>query len=173
MQEKAVDFLNENAFNTPQWLLNEDILDRIEASGAIERVQKLQTRAIDYLLDVDRITRMAENAQRNGNKAYTPLAMLNEVKRGVYSELYSGKAVDAYRRNLQRSFIDAASKVIEKATSEDSDKLLKSDVVALMRGEMQGLKSDLNNRKSLSGDALTRYHYEDLIARIDIAFDVD
>ncbi len=84
-----------------------------------------------------------------------------------------GKTVDAYRRNLQRSYVDAAAEVINKARTEKGEALLKSDIVALMRGELQRLKSDLNNRKSRSGDALTTYHYDDLIARIDNAFDRD
>ncbi|HEA29989.1 MAG TPA: DUF5117 domain-containing protein [Leeuwenhoekiella sp.] len=173
MQQKAIEFLNQNAFTTPTWLLDDEILDRIEAAGAIERVQKLQTRAINYLLDADRITRMSENEQRNGSSAYTPLNMLKDVRQGVYSELYAGKVVDAYRRNLQRSYIDAAAEIIKKAKTDDGDELLKSDVVALMRGELQRLKSDLNSRKSRSGNALTRYHYEDLTARINTAFDIE
>ncbi|WP_031426626.1 zinc-dependent metalloprotease [Flavimarina sp. Hel_I_48] len=173
MQQKAIAFLNENAFTTPEWLLDENILNRIEADGAIERVQNLQTRAMNYLLDADRISRMSENEQRNGNSAYAPLSMLDDVRKGVYSELYSGKPVDAYRRNLQRSYIDAAAEILQKAETEDGENLLKSDVVALMRGELQRLAIDLYKRKSRSGDALTTYHYEDLIARINKAFDTN
>ncbi|MGB3775181.1 MAG: zinc-dependent metalloprotease [Leeuwenhoekiella sp.] len=173
MQQKAIEFLNENAFTTPQWLLDDAILDRIEADGAIARVQNLQTRAINYLLDQERIARMSENAQRNGRNAYTPLAMLDDVRKGIFSELYSGGSVDAYRRNVQRSYIDAATETIKKTETKEGEELLKSDLVALMRGELQRLKIDLNNRKSRSGDALTRYHYEDLIARVNKAFEIN
>ena len=140
IQQNAINFLNTNGFTTPKWLLDNAILDRIEADGAIARVQNLQTRSMNYLLDADRITRMSENAQRNKDAAYTPLAMLNEVRKGVYKELYTSKAVDAYRRNLQRSYIDAAAKVVKKAKMKDGEELLKSDIVALMRGELQRFK---------------------------------
>lgn len=118
MQQKQL-LLNENAFTTPKWLLDDAILDRIEADGAIARVQNLQTRAMNYLLDADRISRMSENAQRNDNATYTPLAMLEDVRKSVYSELYTGKTVDAYRRNLQRSFVDAAAEILKRAKEKE------------------------------------------------------
>jgi hypothetical protein len=172
MQQKAIAFLNENAFTTPKWLLDDAILDRIEADGAIARVQNLQTRAMNYLLDADRISRMSENAQRNDNATYTPLAMLEDVRKSVYSELYTGKTVDAYRRNLQRSFVDAAAEILKRAKEKRDDELLKSDVAALMRGELEQLKKELKSRKNRTPDTLTRYHYEDLLARIDGALSV-
>lgn len=172
MQQRAISFLNENAFTTPKWLLDDAILDRIEADGAIARVQNLQTRAMNYLLDADRISRMSENAQRNENAAYTPLAMLEDVRKSVYSELYNGKTVDAYRRNLQRSFVDAAAEILKSAKEKRDDELLKSDVTALMRGELEQLKKELKSRKNRTPDTLTRYHYEDLLARIDGALSI-
>lgn len=172
MQQKAIAFLNKDAFTTPDWLLDPQILDRIESSGAVERVQKLQTRALNYLLDTDRIKRMVTTAQRNPKDAYTAINMLNDVRKGIFSELYSGKSVDAYRRNVQRSYIDAAAKVLKEAKEKNEEELLKSDVTALMRGELEQLKKYLRARKNRSGDTLTQYHYEDLLARIDGALSV-
>ncbi|MGB8703681.1 MAG: zinc-dependent metalloprotease, partial [Gillisia sp.] len=114
IQQNAVKFLNENAFTTPDWLLNKEILNRIESAGAIEKVQNLQTMALEYLLNQDRLKRMVENTQMNGNSAYSPLEMLNDLRKGIFSELYSSQKVDAYRRNLQRSYIDAAASYVQK-----------------------------------------------------------
>ena len=172
MQKRAIKFLNEKAFTTPQWLLDPEILNRIESSGDVERVQKLQTRALNYLLDTDRIKRMTTNAQRDPKNAYTAINMLNDVRKGLFTELYSGKSVDAYRRNVQRSYVDAAAKVLKEAKEKNEDELLKSDVTALMRGELEQLKSDLNTRKNRTRDTLTRYHYKDLLARIEGALSV-
>ena len=172
-QEAAVQFLNEHAFTTPHWLLNQEILDRIEFAGAIERVQKLQDQAVTRLLEEERLKRMIENQQVNGTVAYTPLEMLNDVRKSIFEELYSSKAVDAYRRNLQRSYVDAAAAYVEALEEKKDEAIVQSDIIALMRGELQRLKRDINNRKNRVSDQLTRYHWNDLVARIDAAMDIE
>ena len=168
-QEAAVNFLVNEAFSTPEWLLDSEILNRIEASGAIERVQNLQGRALSSLLDEDRLNRMIANEEVNGSNAYTAMNLMQDLRRGIFSELYNRKQVDAYRRNLQRTYVDIASAYLMKLKEADNDKLLKSDILPLMRGEMQGLKRELNRRKAGVNHSLTRYHWDDLIARIDTA----
>lgn len=172
IQEEAVTFLNEHAFTTPEWLLDEEILNRIESDGAIERIQNLQTRALGSLLSVDRINRMVSTVEQEGNSAYTPLELMTDLRKGIFSELYAAQKTDAYRRNLQRAFVDIASEYIKKEKAAE-DEVLKSDVSALMRGVLTQLRRDLNSRKNYSGDTITKYHFEDLIARIDTAFDLD
>ncbi|WP_416445138.1 zinc-dependent metalloprotease [Leeuwenhoekiella sp. A16] len=173
IQKNAVAFLNKNAFTTPEWLLDENILQRIETSEAIERIQNLQTRSLNYLLDNERINRMIANEQANGSSAYSAIEMLDDVRKGIFSELYTSKKVDAYRRNLQRAYVDTAVEYIKTLEAEDADDVTKSDVIALMRGELQQLKTDINRRKSAANDELSTYHYNDLLARINMAFELN
>lgn len=173
IQKNAVDFLNKQAFTTPNWLLNQEILTRIEATGAIERVQNLQTRALNNLLDEDRLKRMISNQQMNGRGAYTAVELMDDLREGIFSELYSGRVTDAYRRNLQRSYVDAASEYLQQLKGEDNEPVLKSDIIALMRGEMERLKIDISARQNNVNDPLTKYHWNDLVARIDAGLTVD
>ena len=173
MQKKAVSFLNTHAFSTPEWLLNQNLLKRIEATGAIDRIQNLQTRALEDLLEDDRLKRMISNEQEHGRDAYTAIDMMNELRKGIFSELYSGKKADAYRRNLQRSYVDAATEYVQKLKTDPNASILKSDIIPLMRGELEQLRRDLNNRKNNVNDQLTRYHWNDLLARIDAGLQVE
>ena len=170
IQKEAVDFLNENAFNTPEWLLDIEILNRIEASGAIDQVKSIQTYALNRLLDDSRISRMIENVQTNGAEAYSPVALMKDLRTGIFSELYRGQKTDAYRRNLQRTYVDIATNYLKNLEAGENQDLLISDVLPLMRGELSRLRRDINARKNNTSDTLTRYHYSDLIARIDAAF---
>ena len=172
IQKEAVAFLNEHAFTTPEWLLDKEILNRIESDGAIERIQNLQTRALNSLLSVDRINRLVSTVEQEGAEAYSPIELMTDLRKGIFSELYAAQKTDAYRRNLQRAFIDIASEYIKKEKADD-DEVLKSDASALMRGVLNQMRRDLNTRKNYSGDTITQYHFEDLIARIDTAFDRD
>lgn len=172
IQKEAVTFLNEHGFTTPEWLLDKEILNRIESDGAIERIQNLQTRALNSLLSVDRINRLVSTVEQEGAEAYSPIELMTDLRKGIFSELYAAQKTDAYRRNLQRAFIDIASEYIKKEKADD-DEVLKSDASALMRGVLNQMRRDLNTRKNYSGDTITQYHFEDLIARIDTAFDRD
>lgn len=172
-QQAAVEFLNNHAFTTPDWLLDQNILDRIEASGAIERIQSLQTRSLESLLDEARLKRMVENEQVNGKDAFSAIQLMNELRKGIFEELYNSRETDAYRRNLQRSYVDIASGYVQLLKGENNDDILKSDIIALMRGELEQLRRDLTARRNRTSDSLTRYHWNDLIARIDIALSVE
>jgi len=169
VQENAIEFLNNEAFRTPSWLLDQDLLGRIEASEVRERIQALQTRALENLLEKDRLKRMIANEEVNGNKIYTVTKMMTDLRKGIFSELYNAAKSDAYKRNLQRSFVDVAASYVKQLKNRENDEVLKSDIMALMRGELNRLKKDINSRKNRVNHDLTRYHWNDLIARIDEA----
>ena len=42
-QKEAVKFLTDNAFTTPAWMIDEEILRRIEPVGAMDRIHTAQT----------------------------------------------------------------------------------------------------------------------------------
>ena len=48
-QAEALAFLDKNLFKTPQWLIDKTIFERIEYSGAVERIRGLQEQTIKNL----------------------------------------------------------------------------------------------------------------------------
>ncbi len=173
IQKDAVAFLNEEAFTTPEWLLNEDLLSRIESSGAIERVQQMQTRALREVLERDRLMRMVANEEKQPEKAYNVSDLMQDLRRGIFRELYNGEKTDAYRRNLQRSYVDAAASYLKNLEEGEIESIKKSDIMPLMRGELETLKKAIIRRKSRTNHQLTSYHWNDLIARIDQAVSIE
>ncbi len=172
-QQDAVAFLNEHAFSTPTWLLDQELLERIEPTGAIERIQGLQSRAINDLLDDDRLQRMITNEQVNGKEAYSAVEMMNDLRKGIFEELYKSQKVDAYRRNIQRAYVDAAANYVQELKKDKESKVASTDIIALMRGEMEQLRRDLRVRKNRTNDRLSVYHWNDLLARIEAALAVE
>lgn len=172
IQQEAVDFLKEQAFTTPTWLLNQEVLNRIEASGAIDRIQNLQTGVLEFLLEEDRLKRLVANQETNPDQAYSPVYLMNQVRESIFEELYQGREVDAYRRNLQRSYVKIAVDYIQQLKEEDMDEIVKSDIIPIMRGELQNLKRDINRHKSRASQGLSSFHWDDLTARIDAGLQV-
>ena len=64
------------------------------------------------------------------SKAYTVLSLMYDLRRGIWSELYSKKSIDTYRRNLQRNHISVLGNLMEKGVDI-------SDVKPVVRGEIK------------------------------------
>ncbi len=177
-QKNCLKFVNEQLFNTPMWLIDKDILDRIEYSGAIERIRGIQVRTLNNILNLGRMMRMIENETLNGStKAYTLVAMMTDLRNGIWSELRTGKKIDTYRRNLQRAHVEKLAdlmnaKDVKKITSSRYFKntavtVKQSDIVAVARGELTRIKRLAQRALANAPNTITRYHLQDIVKRID------
>ncbi|WP_299670318.1 zinc-dependent metalloprotease [uncultured Polaribacter sp.] len=180
-QEEALQFVIDELFKTPEWMLDENIFSKTEFSGSVERVRGLQARTLNTILDAGRMARMIENETLNGSsKAYTLIDMMSDLRKGVWSEIYSGRSIDTYRRNLQRAHLERLNYLLNEAKDQRgfNDGYLKrsgininqSDVKSVVRGELKRLQRDAR-AASNRGDTLTRYHLQDVVDRIDMILD--
>jgi hypothetical protein len=166
-QARAVRFLNENAFRVPAWLTKPDVLRRIEAVGVLDRIKAGQQRVLASLLSTPRLQRLVEQEAIDGPTAYRPATFLADVRQGVFSELYQPGpvAVDAYRRNLQRAYIETLSdRVNGRQAAAD-------DARAFFRGELKTLDGEIARAQSRTTDRETRWHLDDIRTQIARALD--
>src|SRR5690349_14684683 len=131
-QVAAVKFLNENAFATPTWALKPDILRRIEAAGAVARVNLAQERILNSLMSNARFDRLVEQEAIDGMAAYKPADFMADVRRGIWSEIEGAGPIriDVYRRNLQNSHIDLRSNklIMRPSVTVDHRALIKAEL---------------------------------------------
>ncbi len=181
-QKNALRFINDELFKTPTWLLDKNIFDKIQFSGSGERIRGLQTRTLNRILKTGRMARMIENETLNGATAYTLLNMMGDLRKGVWSELYNYKTIDAYRRNLQRAHLDRLDFLLNKAKSQRGTNnggyfkqtgvnISQSDIKPVVRGELKRLKRDIKRGIASAKNSITRYHLQDAVDRIDTILD--
>ncbi|MBC7842451.1 MAG: zinc-dependent metalloprotease [Gemmatimonadaceae bacterium] len=170
-QRTAMKFLLDNAFETPNWLLDPGVLRKIEPSGSIDRIGNAQAGVLSGLVSNDRMVRMIElDALPMTGDRYTLPTMLTDLRRGLWSEIYAGKTVDAYRRRLQRVYLEAmAAKINPPAPNPalaafglagPSTRSL-ADFRGLLRAEMTDLSRELTTAMARTSDRATRAHLED------------
>ena len=166
-QAAAVRFLNENAFATPSWALKADILRRIEAAGALSRVNQAQERVLNSLLSNTRFDRLVEQEAIDGMAAYKPADFMADVRRGIWSELDGAGPVriDVYRRNLQNSYIDLLSNKLNGRPS------VTDDYRALIKAELRDLNTAIAAASARATDRQTRAHLADARDQIAKALD--
>ena len=105
-QQEAVKFLVDNAFVTPNFMIDPEILRRIEPIGAIDRIRNIQQSVMNNLLNSVRFARLVEQETLDGSAAYSPVEFLASVRKGLWKELDAPTVkIDAYRRALQRSYL--------------------------------------------------------------------
>ncbi|MDQ6716810.1 MAG: zinc-dependent metalloprotease, partial [Gemmatimonadota bacterium] len=177
-QKAAVNFLNENAFHTPAYLLDERILRRLEPEGALERIRNAQSDILGNLLNVSRMARLVEYealSSRPGD-TYSLAEMLGDVRRGIWGELASGRvSVDPFRRNLQRAYIDQIANRLAPAPNASmfgvqiflGRRVGSADARALLRGQLIELDAELANALPRAADRETRFHLLDARDQID------
>jgi len=179
-QKTSLRWLQTNIFNTPTWLIDKKILQNIDHAGYFERLRRVQARYLNSLLSFDRIGRLID-AETVNTSYYSALEMLRDLRSGLWREASLGRSVDLYRRNLQRTYLDRMGYLLtsESPRSRRSRpgfegtltyNVNTSDVRSLVRGELKTLRSRLRTAKN-GVNTVTRYHYEDTIARIDQLLD--
>lgn len=166
-QQRAVQFLDEQLFQTPDWMLDKDVLSRIQSDGVMDDIRGLQTRTLSSLFNGDRLKRMIENEALNEGEAYTIAEMYADVRQSVFSEVTSGAKIDPFRRNLQRAFIDKMAEWMKN----DEDKYDQTDIKAVTRATLVKLQQDIRNNLSKQKDQMSKDHLNDILARINKALD--
>ncbi len=184
-QREALQFLNGQAFQTPEWLVEADVLRRFEASGALERIREAQVNTLELLLEPQRMARLLE-AEAMDDQAYPLGAMLETVREGIWRELGDGEPIGPYRRNLQRGYLTRMDHLMN-AEVESSDvpdafedyviqtpvNVRQSDIRAYVRSELETLRGQVERALKVANDYQTGIHLEDVLARIDRILDPD
>jgi hypothetical protein len=180
-QAEAVKFLNDNAFATPTWAVDRDILRRIEPIGVLNRVRNAQNSVLNNLLSSSRFARLVEQSTLDGDAAYRPDEFLADVRNGVWSELNGPTVtIDAYRRNLQRSYLDIANNKINGAAPTlppgfpaafAAMFISSGDEKAFYRAELREVKAAAEAAIAKSSDRATRAHLEAVRDQIDKTLD--
>ncbi|WP_394420638.1 zinc-dependent metalloprotease [Tenacibaculum mesophilum] len=178
-QKRALQFVNNELFKTPTWLIDENIISKTQHSGIIERIRSLQVRTLNRVLKTGRLTRMIENETLNGTKAYSLIEMMGDLRKGIWSEVYANKTIDPYRRNLQRAHLDRLDFLLNKAKDQKAPRsdrgyfkqtavtINQSDIKPVVRGELKRLQKDIKRSIPSVRNTITRYHLQDAADRID------
>ena len=165
---------------TPTYLLDPEILRRIEPSGVVERVRTRQAAVLSTMLHDARLSRLANQSAMSTatSPAYTIDELLTDLSRGIFSELEeTNPGTDEYRRNLQREFVEQMDRLISTPLSptggnpQGARTRRPADARALARATLSSLDSLLEEAVQSAVDRVTAAHFGDLRARIDEILD--
>ena len=175
-QRAAMRFFSEQVFATPSWLVEESVLRRMEAAGAVDRIRQLQSGVVTALLQPARMQRLSEGELYRPREAYRLSVMMDDLRNGIWNpELTGAGPIDLWRRNLQRAHVARLGVLMVDPPAPAAPlppgapapvALAFTDVRPLVRAQLTGLRTAVRARVARTTDPLTRAHLEDVVARI-------
>jgi hypothetical protein len=175
MQKSAMNFLQTQLFATPKWLLDNAILNKISSPVANERLQSVQTSVLKNLLDKGRLYRLTTSSTRFNNATYSLHDMMEDTRKGLFSELTSRQATDVFRRNLQKTYVSQMGDLINPSAGASAAPVLRAgpaidventDVVSEAKAQLKKLAASIQANKGSISDASSSNHFDDLQDRI-------
>ncbi len=184
-QRGAMKFINEQAFATPNWMLDQSILNKFDKAGIVDRLRRSQVSVLNGVLDFSRLGRVIDNSVKNNDQAYNINELFADVHSGIWSELKTGANVDTYRRNLQRAYIERMEYLMTKeqvvpdgippqfisAFLGTQIDVSTSDIRPMARRELKLLASEIKTSLPKFNNSIIRAHLEDALVRINTILD--
>lgn len=156
-QKEAMKFLEENVFTTPQWLIKKDIFEKT-GKTPVKTVEDIQNGVLSRILSPMVLQNMYQMETVDQN-TYTITELLSDLN----SSIIKKENPDVYGRNLQRNYVDNLIKLVDTKSSD------RSDVSAIARGNLNSIKKEISAKTD--ANMVNKYHYEDLVFRIEKALD--
>ena len=124
-QIRALNFLDNELWETPTWLLNKDIISQFNNSDGLFKIEGMHERALNSLLSYRRLNRMlsSDNSIKGNTLKYYEL--FDNLYESVFQKINPS---DQIKRNLQISF---TQKIIELITNEDLKDGIKSKALSI------------------------------------------
>jgi hypothetical protein len=176
-QRRAMAFLDEYAFSSPTWVVNADILDRINQASFVETLRGQQVAVLNNVTNPQRLARLIEY-ERRSTGTYTIFEFMDELRASIFKEMRRNSVVDVHRRKLQRAYVER----MEFLMTEELESLppqvrgffgftpitvSQSDIRPIVREQLESLLTEVRRAKARTNDRGTRVHYNDLEKRID------
>jgi hypothetical protein len=182
-QKEAINWLSRQVFETPTWLLDDKIISKIRPDNGVDALSRIQETTLNNLFASDRLQRIIEINAKNST-SYSLDELYTDIRNAIWSELKTHKNVDATRRNLQKAYTEKLIAILNAPAAPTqvgfafrgtvipaSVDPRKTDVTSVTRGHLLALKSELKAALPLTTDKMTKYHFEDVLFRIEKGLD--
>ncbi|WP_236957429.1 zinc-dependent metalloprotease [Joostella atrarenae] len=177
-QKEALLFINKYVFNEPTWLLNDEILNKIEEPNAKSPTTEMMESLMMTLLGGSRMSRISFIADRyNFNDPYTPEEYLNDVSSYIWSDLDMFYNPNDYERKLQKTYVsdmialykpeEAQGPLAGLMAKLSEEKTSNTDIRSLALNNLINLERRINNLLPSVSDKVSRAHLQYLLKQIE------
>jgi hypothetical protein len=143
-------------------MLDSSVVSKVSLPSQPNFIEDLQVRVLNKLLDIGKINQLLANTRRFGNSSLSVDEYLKTIHQIIWKELKSGKPIDPYRRNLQKSYIGALREIL----TSNKPEVTETDVYSIARADFIRLQTEVHQAIPKQTDDLNLYHLQDIEVRI-------
>jgi ribosomal protein S18 acetylase RimI-like enzyme len=178
-QREAMAFLDKQLFTTPTWLLNQQVLGDIGMSP-LQVIYARQDAVLGRIVTPRVFNKLVAFEAVDGNKAYKVTDYMADMQNIIFREVKSGKAIDVYRRNLQKLYVDKLIDMVKPQSDAAAAQaaafagrggapreLEQSDAVSVAKAQLRSINTLIKSANI--SDSMSSYHLQDLSDRINLA----
>ncbi|MNR03833.1 hypothetical protein D3C85_1197490 [compost metagenome] len=147
-------------------------------------VSKLQNAALTRVVSTRVLGNLIAAEAADGATAYKISDLFKDLNASIFTELKGGAAIDVYRRNLQKAYVEKLIAIINPPAASASLvpafggrggaapsglSASQTDAVSVVKGQVRELDKAI--KANSQADTLSKYHLEDLSDRIEKALD--
>ncbi len=180
-QREAIDFLNKQVFTTPAWLLDASIFSKT-GNNPMTVVARTHDAALARLLSAYTLTKLLNAEAATNGRTYTANELLTDLRQHIFREVAGRRSIDVYRRSLQKNLVERMIGLVKPGggvaagtggitISFGPSVSRTNDLISIVKGNLRSLQTELRGAAGAYGDAVTRYHLQDLVDRIGQALD--
>ncbi len=179
-QKEALNFLNNQLFKTPKWLINPQITN-LTGGNSMTTIGTIQDNILGRLISHNTLNKLLR-FEAEEEAPYTAIEMLTDLRKMVWSELPARKPIDIYRRNLQKAFTERLVRAITppptpvitlggQGQGGANAFTPNTDAMSVAKAQLRVLQSEIRAALPTSQDAASRAHLMDVNDRITAALD--
>ncbi len=136
-QKAAMDFLNRELFTTPTWLFDPEVKAKTNVDF-VNLIRNTQSVVLKRLLSPNLIPKLVQMASTVSEKNYTIFDLFDDLKTGIWAELYNQQDADLYKRTLQKLYVE---QILVLMNTKDP---AQTDICSLARAHLTQLKTDID-----------------------------
>ena len=194
MQKRSVRYLIDQVITYPAWLFSDKLFNYVypvkEAPTKYQEYspfaiyKNMQSYIIWDLLTNERLDRMVANEVQNGKQAYAASELLDDLYKAIFAKTRLNSPLSVMEMATQKGFIDALIVAADRNEVSKEKKTLNdnptgfssnlifsgpqrvSEAISIKRGILLRIEQLLKT-KVATAEQSSRYHYQDMLLRID------
>lgn len=175
-QKAAVDFLNEHVLTTPLWLIEPNIIGKLEPTGNVEFLSSRLAALLRLAISNDKLLRLTALSAMS-SATYSVSELFGDLEKHLFADQQLRSGTDYYQRSLQRTYVE---ELINKTLMPASDtqagrhwflassmlNVYSTEVRSIARKRLRDLRDRLLRMRTTS---ITQAHLDDLAFQIEKA----
>ena len=151
-QKKALDFLDDNLWQTQSWLIDPKLISKIKPEGGLKTIQNLQFAALNQILSAQRLNRMLSTKKTLIGNGLSPEILIDHLFHSYFKNI---DALDESEMVLQIRF----SELIKKLVNEKKlNPILKTTIASV-----QNKIYNISKKSSKKGSMVDKKHYKYIV----------